>query len=125
MLQDTIRNNIILNRDVDETKYKEILKICAIDSIVSKKPLRYETFLASDSNNISGGEKQRIILARALLNPFQILILDEALSEVNNDLEIDIIRKIKDSFKDKTIIYVSHKNHDKYFDQVYNFEAAK
>ena len=125
LLQDTIRNNIILNRDVDETKYKEILKICAIDSIVSKKPLRYETFLASDSNNISGGEKQRIILARALLNPFQILILDEALSEVNNDLEIDIIRKIKDSFKDKTIIYVSHKNHDKYFDQVYNFEAAK
>lgn len=125
LMQDTIRNNIILSRDVLETKYKEILDICEIDSIVSKKPLRYETFLTKDAINISGGEKQRIILARALLNDFQILILDEALSEVNSDLEISIIKKIKDYFKDKTIIYVSHKKHDKYFDAVYDFGELK
>lgn len=121
LLQDTIRNNILLNRSISEEKYLDILQICDIESIVSKKPLRYETYLTKDSTNISGGEKQRIILARALLNDFQILILDEALSEVNSDLEIKIIQKLKSYFKDKTIIYVSHKNHENYFDKVVDF----
>ena len=121
LMQDTIRNNILLNRIINESKYQDILKICEIESIVSKKPLRYETFLTKDSINISGGEKQRIILARALLNDFKILILDEALSEVNSELELNIIQKLKEYFKDKTIIYVSHKEHDQYFDNVYDF----
>ncbi len=121
LVQDTIKNNIVLNREIQEEKYVHILEICEIESIVSKKPLRYETFLPKDSINISGGEKQRIILARALLNDFQILILDEALSEVNSELEINIIKKLKTYFKDKTIIYVSHKKHDRYFDMVYDF----
>lgn len=121
LMQDTILNNIILNREIAEDKYKEIVKICEIESIVEKKPLRYETYLKKDSCNISGGEKQRIILARALLNDFQILILDEALSEVNSELEIKIIKNLKNYFKDKTVIYVSHKKHDRYFDKVYDF----
>lgn len=121
LMQDTIKNNILLGREIDEKKYLDILNICEIESIVQKKPLRYETFLPKDSINISGGEKQRIILARALLNDFQILILDEALSEVNSELEINIIKKLKTYFKDKTIIYVSHKKHDKYFDTIYDF----
>lgn len=125
LIQDTIKNNILLHREVSEEKYKEIVELCEIESIVEKKALRYETFLTKDSINISGGEKQRIILARALLNDFQVLILDEALSEVNHDLEISIIKKLKKYFKDKTIIYVSHKKHDKYFDKVYDFEVLK
>ncbi len=121
LFQDTIKNNILLNREIIESKYLDILQICEIESIVSKKPLRYETFLMKDSTNISGGERQRIILARALLNNFQILILDEALSEVNDELEISIIKKLKEYFKDKTIIYVSHKKQEQYFDEVYDF----
>ncbi len=121
LIQDSIKNNIILERDILEKEYLEILRICEIEAIVAKKPLRYETFLSKDSINISGGEKQRIILARALLNNFQILVLDEALSEVNSDLEIKIIKNIKEYFKDKIIIYVSHKKHDRYFDKVYDF----
>lgn len=125
LIQDTIRNNILLERNISESKYKEILEICEMEAIVVKKPLRYETVLTKDSINISGGEKQRIILARALLNDFKILILDEALSEVNSELEIAIIKKLKNYFKDKTIIYVSHKKHDRYFDNVYDFGECK
>lgn len=125
LMQDTIKNNILLHREISEEKLQKILDICEIESIVAKKALRYETFLSKDSTNISGGEKQRIILARALLNDFHILILDEALSEVNSDLEISIIKKIKSYFNDKTIIYVSHKKHDRYFDKVYDFEVLK
>lgn len=121
LIQDTIRNNILLNRDIDENMFNKIIEICMVEEIVAKKPLRYETYLLKDCINLSGGEKQRIVLARALLNDFKILILDESLSEVNEDLELKILNNIKKYFKDKTIIYVSHKKHDLYFDKVIDF----
>lgn len=124
LIQDTIINNILLDREIPEERLKEIMNLCEIEDIVNKKPLRYQTLLTKDAINISGGEKQRIILARALLNDFQILILDEALSELNNDLEIKMIKNLKKYLKDKTIIYVSHKNHEKYFKKVYDFGAS-
>jgi ABC-type bacteriocin/lantibiotic exporter with double-glycine peptidase domain len=58
--------------------------------------------------NLSGGEKERIILARAIVTKPKILILDETLSEVNEDLELEIIENLKDYLKDSTIIYISH-----------------
>ena len=125
LIQETIRQNILFYREIEESEFQKISKICHIEEIVYKKPFRYETFLLKDSLNLSGGEKQRIILARALLNSSKILILDEALSEVNEDLEIDIIKNLHLYFADKTIIYVSHKNLDPYFDQVVNFEAFR
>ena len=73
---------------------------------------------------ISGGEKQRIILARALLKEAKILILDEPLSEVDYALERQIIMNIKNYFPDKTIIYITHKNQDDLFDQVIKFSEA-
>ncbi len=123
LLQDTIRNNIILNRKIKEEDFKEIVDICHIEDIVSRKALRFETEILKDATNISGGEKQRIILARALLSYFEILILDEALSEVNKDLEQNILDKLRKKFKDKTIIYVSHKNYDNIFDEIIDFES--
>jgi ABC-type bacteriocin/lantibiotic exporter with double-glycine peptidase domain len=78
----------------------------------------YETFLETDVNNLSGGEKQRIILARACVSNFKILIIDEALSETDFELEKNIITEIKHYFINKTIIYVSHKNQDKLFNRV-------
>ena len=73
-----------------------------------------------DCTNFSGGETQRIVLARACLNNFQILILDEALSECDKDLENKIINNLKRIFSDKTIIYVSHKNPYQLFERVIN-----
>ncbi len=124
LIQDTIKNNILLDRKVEEQKFREIATICEIESILSNKPLRYETFILKDATNLSGGEKQRIILARALLNEFQILILDEALSELNNELEIKIIQNLKEYLKDKTVIYVSHKENERFFDSIYDFKEA-
>ena len=85
--------------------------------------MRYDTGISNDGANISGGEKQRIILARALLNNFQILILDEALSEVDYNLEEKIMKNIKDYFKNKTIICITHKNHDNLFDKIIEIGA--
>ncbi len=125
LIQDTIKNNILFYRQVSEEKLKQIISLCALDELIKKKPLGLETFLFKDSSNLSGGEKQRIILARALLNDFKILILDEALSELNEDLEIGIIKNLRKNYPDKTIIYVTHKNHDEYFDDVIDLSKKK
>ena len=94
--------------------FKQVCEICELESILEKKPLRYESLITDDIKNISGGEKQRIILARALLKKAEIIILDEALSEVDYNLEAKIINNIINNYKDKTIIYISHKNHKYY-----------
>ena len=120
IITDTIRNNILLDRNIPEKIFFKICKLCAVDEIVKRKPLRYNTIIGNEIGNISGGELQRIILARALLNNFQILILDEALSEVDYKMEEKIMMNIRNYFKDKTIICITHKNHDKLFDRVIN-----
>lgn len=116
----TIRENIVLDKKISEVDFQYICYLCKIDEIVKKRPLRFETFISPDENNLSGGERQRIILARALLNNFNILLLDEALSEVDMKLELSILKNMRKLYKDKTIIYISHKKYPKIFDNVIN-----
>ena len=115
IFQGSIKDNILFGREVDDKYLEDISRICKIDEIVSKKGMRYESIIESTSKNISGGERERIILARGLLKPAKIIILDEALSEVDFKLEEEIIKNIREYFHDKTIIYISHKN------QAHNF----
>ena len=122
LYSDTIKNNLIFYRDINQDVFNKIMVACRVDEFVNKRPLSYESMLNTESNNLSGGEKQRLILARACLNNFKVLIIDEALSEVDYDLEAEIIKNLRQIFCDKTIIYISHKNHTKLFDRVINME---
>ena len=109
LLSDTIKNNIILRRNISDSKYNEIIRMCKVDEIINKKPLRNNFLIEEDGFNLSGGERQKIILARGLLKKFNILILDEALSEIGFEEELNIMKEIFKKFQDKTIIYISHK----------------
>ena len=81
--------------------------------------------LEENGFNISGGEAQRIILARAIYNPFNILIIDEGLSQVDINMERKILKNLFKEYKDKTIIVISHRydNMD-LFDQVIKIEEG-
>ena len=109
-------NSIIFNSN--DVLFDKVCKLCFVDEIANKKPLRYESGISNDAVNISGGEKQRIVLARALLNSSKILILDEALSEVDYNLETRIINNIVKEYPDKTLIFISHKKHNDLFKRV-------
>lgn len=113
----TIKENILYHRDIDLSDFNKICNICKLEDLVTKRPLRYETVISDDTNYLSGGEKQRIILARALLKNSQILVLDEALSEVDFKTESEIIKNILNTFQNKTIIYISHKEQSGLFDR--------
>ena len=120
----SIKENITFGHEVSDLEFKKVCNICKVDDIAYKKTFRYESLIGSDEGNISGGEKQRIILARAVLKDFNVLILDEALSEVDIMLELEILNNIRDNYKDKTIIYISHKKYPNVFDKVISMEAV-
>ncbi len=119
LFSDTLENNI--GNDI----YK-VSKICLVDEIVKKMQLGYKTLIEENGFNLSGGEKQRIILSRAISNPFDILIIDEGLSQVDTNMERVIMKNILKEYNDKTIIFISHRldNMD-LFNQVIKIEKGK
>lgn len=106
---DTLKNNIIYERNISDEQYEKVLEICNLKKLRNKNKLRNNFMIEENGFNISGGERQKIILARSILNEFNYLILDESLSQVGFKEEKEIIEKLFDCFKDKTIIYISHK----------------
>jgi ABC-type transport system involved in cytochrome bd biosynthesis fused ATPase/permease subunit len=70
---------------------------------------RNDFLIEENGFNISGGERQKIILARSLLKKSNYYIFDESLSEVGVREEIEIINKLFEYLSDKTVIYISHK----------------
>jgi len=120
----TIWENITCFREIIESDFLKVIKICQLEEFIDQRPNRYHTMINASINNLSGGERQRIILARALLKEAKILILDEALSEVNLEMERKIIDAIKVYYPCCTLIYVSHKEVREKFSKVINMEKV-
>lgn len=118
VFNDTILNNINL-KDVSDDKLLLISKMCFVDEIINKNNLGYNLLLEENGFNLSGGEKQRIVLARTLLCDFDVLIIDEGLNQVDIILEKKILENIFEYFKYKTIIVISHRlDNYKLFDHI-------
>lgn len=109
LINDTLKNNILYDRNISEKDYSEIIKLCNLEKLIHSKPNRGEFIIEDNGFNISGGERQKIILARSLLKESNFIILDEALSEVDFFEEKEILNRIFEKYSDKTIIYISHK----------------
>ena len=109
LYNDTIKNNIILDRNIDEKKFIDVCNMVYVNEIVKDNMLSYNYRLEENGANISGFQRQRIILARALLKNSKIILIDEGLNEIDINLERKILKNIFKYYKDKTIIIVSHR----------------
>ena len=109
LLIGTLYDNITMQEEVDEKELKDILQICEIDSIVENQNLKYQMFIEENGSNLSGGERAQIVLARTLLKPFQVLLIDEGLEQMDVNLERRILKKIRDKYKDRIIAVISHR----------------
>ena len=107
LFNDTLYNNLVFGNS-KSSKILDVSKICFVDELLDSN-LGYNMMIEENGFNLSGGEKQRIILARALLKKFNILIIDEGLSQVDVNMERKILKNVFDKFKDKTIIFISHR----------------
>ena len=115
LFEDTIINNIILDNKFDKNRLDIVIKIVNLENVFNKKENKINTIVR---DNFSGGEKQKIIIARSLYKNFNILILDEAFSEIAVRERVRIINKINNFFRDKTIIYVNHFDDNVNYDKI-------
>ena len=110
LFSDTIIENIKFgNYSAKDSEVNKVAKDSSIHSDISRFKDEYETLLGERGVNLSGGQIQRITIARALLKKSKILILDDCLSSVDAKTERSIISNIKKSKKEETVIIVSHK----------------
>lgn len=101
-----------------DSALEEALKICCVDN--------KNIYIEENGFNISSGEKAKIILARTVLKPFEILILDEILNEIDIKTERIILNNLFEKFKDKTIIVISHRfNNIDLFNRIIEIENGK
>ncbi|MGM9970390.1 MAG: peptidase domain-containing ABC transporter [Anaeroplasma sp.] len=105
----TVRDNIkAVNSTISDEKIKAIFKISGCDFIL-KYPLGIDTYLEEAGNNLSGGERQRLAFARALAKDFDILVLDEATSNLDFLSEMKIYNTLFNSSYNQTMIMIAHR----------------
>lgn len=106
----TIRENIIFHlSETSSTEYDRVLKIVKLDRWINTLPEKSDTRIGENSSWISGGEKQRILLARALLRNAYIYIFDESTSALDYNTEYEIVKSINKYYKDSTILFITHR----------------
>lgn len=114
----TIKENILFERKIPDEDFNKIINICLLDKVIKKYPLGFDTYISSQINPLSGGEKNLVILARTLIEHKDIYILDEVLSELNYEKEIEVLKNIDRNIR-STIIYISHKKSN-IFKEIFN-----
>lgn len=118
LFTDSVYNNILLDRDIPYDDVLNICKLMKVNDFVLKMPLKYDSLIEENGFNLSGGEKQRIILARSLLKKADIYIFDEALNAIDIKRERIILKNIFKILNNNTIIVVSHRfNNEDLFNQ--------
>ena len=110
LFDDSIKNNIkYANLDATDEEVFKAAKLSHCDEFIENLPEKYETLIGEDGVRLSGGEKQRISIARAMLKKSSIILLDEATSSLDSETEMKIQDALKILTKDKTTIVIAHR----------------
>ena len=110
LFDDTIKNNIAYaDLNASEDEIKKVAKLSFADDFIQKLPDKYDALIGENGLRLSGGEKQRISIARAMLKKTPIILLDEATSSLDSETEEKIQNAINILTKNKTTIVIAHR----------------
>ncbi|HHQ2481129.1 TPA: ABC transporter ATP-binding protein [Bacillus cereus] len=111
MLSGTIKENILygITRNVTEKELIQVTKRAYAHDFIMKFPKGYETIIGEKGSHLSGGQKQRLAIARALLRNTEIILFDEATSNLDSESESHIQKTIRNFGTDKTIFIIAHR----------------
>lgn len=109
IFSDTVENNIMLGEARDSQRLENAVETACLSEYVEKQPLGLKTKIGSEGIGVSGGEKQRIMIARAVYKHPQYLMLDEATSSLDAENERKISENLEKSFSGSTRIVIAHR----------------
>ena len=110
LFDDTIKNNIsYANSSATDEEIQKVAELSHCKDFVEKLPRKYETIIGENGIRLSGGEKQRISIARAMLKKSKIILLDEATSSLDSETETKIQNAIKLLTKERTTLVIAHR----------------
>ena len=110
LFDDTIKNNIkYANEHASDEQIYEVAKLSFCDEFINNLPNKFETFIGENGVRLSGGEKQRISIARAMIKRSSIILLDEATSSLDTETESKIQEALGILTKNKTTIVIAHR----------------
>ena len=109
IFSDTVKNNISMNNSASDEEIIEAAKKARCHEFIMNLPKGYDTVIGSGNIKLSGGEAQRISIARTFLKNSKIVILDEALAYTDAENENLIQEAIINLIKDKTVIVIAHR----------------
>ena len=110
LFDDTIKNNIAYaNQNVKEQDIFEAAKLSFAEEFINKLPNKYDTIIGENGVRLSGGEKQRLSIARAMLKDSKIILLDEATSSLDAETENKIQKAINFLTKNRTTLVIAHR----------------
>lgn len=127
LIDDSIKNNILMGdkENYDQNLYSQSIRDVKLDKFIENLKEKDLTEIGDRGTKISGGQKQRIGLARVICLNRDILILDESTNAIDEKNEKEILDKIWQNYKDKTIILVSHnKKNLSYCNNIYQFKNS-
>ncbi len=106
----TLKENLLMgNPDATDEQLIQATKIAGVDEIISNLPNGYETVLAERGQQLSGGQRQAICIARALIGNPKIIIMDEPSSAMDTGSEQKLLADLKPILADKTLILITHR----------------
>ena len=110
LFDDTIKNNIKYARaNATDQEIFEVAKLSFCDDFIDNLPDKFDTLIGENGVRLSGGEKQRLSIARAMLKKSSIILLDEATSSLDSETESKIQEALKTLTKNKTTIVIAHR----------------
>ena len=110
LFDDTIKNNIAYaNLNANDGEILQVAKLSYADEFINQLPQKYETLIGENGVRLSGGEKQRLSIARAMLKKSKIILLDEATSSLDAETESKIQKAIGMLTKDRTTLVIAHR----------------
>ena len=110
LFDDTVRNNILYaNPEANDEDIEKATELSFAKDFIEKLPKKYETIIGENGVTLSGGEKQRLSIARAMLKKSKIVLLDEATSSLDSETENKIQEAINYLTKDRTTLVIAHR----------------
>lgn len=110
IFNESLRDNVTIgNRDATRSEIERACRIAQVEEFLEDLPQGYDTLLGDDGVKLSGGQRQRIAIARALLKDADLLVLDEATSDLDTELEERVHRAIEGLDREYTILVVAHR----------------